>query len=63
MKEVCKTFNCGTSEKMWVTITILRKNLLIACIIQENQNLLDEVEKDAKAVPRLTRVTNQRKRL
>ena len=24
------------------TITILRKNLLIACIIQENQNLLDE---------------------
>ena len=63
MKEVCKTFNCGTSEKMWVTITILRSNLLIACIIQENQNLLDEVEKDAKAVPRLTRVTNQRKRL
>ena len=56
-------FNCGTSEKMWVTITILRSNLLIACIIQENQNLLDEVEKDAKAVPRLTRVTNQRKRL
>ena len=48
---------------MWVTITILRSNLLIACIIQENQNLLDEVEKDAKAVPRLTRVTNQRKRL
>ena len=45
------------------TITILRSNLLIACIIQENQNLLDEVEKDAKAVPRLTRVTNQRKRL
>ena len=42
------------------TITILRSNLLIACIIQENQNLLDEVEKDAKAVPRLTRVTNQR---
>ena len=36
---------------MWVTITILRSNLLIACIIQENQNLLDEVEKDAKAVP------------
>ena len=56
-------FNCGTSEKMWVTITILRSNLLIACIIQENQNLLDEVEKDTKAVPRLTRVTNQRKRL
>ena len=56
-------FNCGTSEKMWVTITILRSNLLIACIIQENQNLLDEVEKDAKAVPRLTRGTNQRKRL
>ena len=56
-------FNCGTSEKMWVTITILRSNLLIACIIQENQNLLDEVEKDAKTVPRLTRVTNQRKRL
>ena len=27
---------------MWVTITILRSNLLIACIIQENQNLLDE---------------------
>ena len=24
------------------TITILRSNLLIACIIQENQNLLDE---------------------
>ena len=24
LKEVCKTFNCGTSEKMWVTITILR---------------------------------------
>ena len=63
LKEVCKTFNCGTSEKMWVTITILRSNLLIACIIQENQNLLDEVEKDAKAVPRLTRGTNQRKRL
>ena len=63
MKEVCKTFNCGTSEKMWVTITILQSNLLIACIIQENQNLLDEVEKDAKAVPHLTRVTNQRKRL
>ena len=63
MEEVCKTFNCGTSEKMWVTITILRSNLLIACIIQENQNLLDEVEKDAKAVPHLTRVTNQRKRL
>ena len=36
---------------------------VIACIIQENQNLLDEVEKDTKAVPRLTRVTNQRKRL
>ena len=48
---------------MWVTITILRSNLLIACMIQENQNLLDEVEKDTKAVPRLTRVTNQRKRL
>ena len=63
MKEVCKIFNCGTSEKMWVTITILRSDLLIACIIQENQNLLDEVEKDAKAVPRLTRGTNQRKRL
>ena len=62
MKRVVN-FNCGTSEKMWVTITILRSNLLIACIIQENQNLLDEVEKDAKAVPRLTRVTNQRKRL
>ena len=30
---------------MWVTITILRSNLLIACIIQENQNLLDESRK------------------
>ena len=27
------------------TITILRSNLLIACIIQENQNLLDESRK------------------
>ena len=57
MKEVCKTFNCGTSEKMWVTITILRSNLLIACIIQENQNLLDEV--DAKRHLKC-RFTNQR---
>ena len=30
---------------MWVTITILRSNLLIACIIQENQNLLDESQR------------------
>ena len=27
-------------------ITILRSNLLIACIIQENQNLLDERRRD-----------------
>ena len=50
-------FNCGTSEKMWVTITILRSDLLIACIIQENQNLLDEV--DAKRHLKC-RFTNQR---
>ena len=42
---------------MWVTITILRSNLLIACIIQENQNLLDEV--DAKRHLKC-RFTNQR---
>ena len=30
-------FNCGTSEKMWVTITILRSNLLIACIIPKRE--------------------------
>ena len=28
-------------------ITILRSNLLIACIIQENQNLLDERRREA----------------
>ena len=38
-------------------ITILRSNLLIACIIQENQNLLDEV--DAKRHLKC-RFTNQR---
>ena len=40
-------------------ITILRSNLLIACIIQENQNLLDEVER-TPSFQRLTRGTNQR---
>ena len=63
MKEVCDILIVEHLKRCGYTITILRSNLLIACIIQENQNLLDEVEKDAKAVPRLTRGTNQRKRL
>ena len=45
-------FNCGTSEKMWVTITILRSNLLIACIIQENQlHLFGQAIKSARGMP------------
>ena len=33
---------------MWVTITILRSNLLIACIIQENQKSLWSSYKERK---------------
>ena len=37
---------------MWVTITILRSNLLIACIIQENQlYLFGQAIKSARGMP------------
>ena len=53
--------NCGTSEKMWVTINFA-KNLKIACIIQENQ-CISNLSRVVDSGTLRTRHANQRKRL